>query len=200
MAEDMGLLPEIGTWVLNEATRAIAALPGEPKVSINMSASQFGSGNVAQVVAEALKMSKLPPERLELEITESLLLADSTVVAFQIDTLREMGVKIAMDDFGTGFSSLGYLWRFGFDRIKIDRSFVHGLDSNPEKSREIIETVVLLGKRLGMEVTAEGVETIAHSDLLSHLGCDVLQVFYYGKPEPLEGGAGKQNLAGVKAG
>ena len=96
-------------------------------------------------------------------------------VAFQIAALHEMGVCIAMDDFGTGFSSLGYLWKFGFDRIKIDQSFVAGLNDNPERSLEIIESVILLGTRLGMQFTAEDVETQRQSELLSRLGCDVLQ-------------------------
>lgn len=185
LAETMGLMDEIGTWVLQEATRNIAALPGAPKVSVNLSVMQFRGDALPKIVREALDKSGLPAERLELEITESLLLEDTTRIALLIDALREMGVKIAMDDFGTGFSSLGYLWQFGFDRIKIDRSFVLGLENSPEKSKEIIETVVLLGKRLGMQVTAEGVETVGHCDLLSKLGCDVLQGFYFGRPAAL---------------
>lgn len=186
LAEEIGVIDTIGEWAIYEATQKVAQLPGSPKVAINLSAAQFRSSLLPKIVADALSVSGLPPERLELEVTESLLLDDNTNVAFQIDALHEMGVSVAMDDFGTGFSSLGYLWKYGFDRIKIDRSFVSGLEDNPERSLEIIESVVLLGKRLGMQITAEGVETDAQSEVLSRLGCDVLQGYLYGRPATLE--------------
>ena len=102
-----------------------------------------------------------------------------------IDVLKEMGVALAMDDFGTGFSSLGYLWRFGFDRLKVDRSFVAGLEQDPERSRQVIETILMLGNRLNMQVTAEGIETESQSKTLSELGCDILQGYLYGRPSSL---------------
>ncbi|MCV3270236.1 putative bifunctional diguanylate cyclase/phosphodiesterase [Roseobacter sinensis] len=185
IAEEIGLIDDIGAWVLQEATRTVADLPGTPKVAINLSVAQFRSGRLPELVADALSASGLPADRLELEITESLLLDDDTTIGFQIDALQDMGVWIAMDDFGTGFSSLGYLWKYGFDRIKIDRSFVAGLSDNPERSLEIIETVIMLGRRLGIEVTAEGVETKAQCEMLSKLGCDVLQGFLFGAPAPI---------------
>ena len=105
---------------------------------------------------------------------------------FQIDALKDMGISIAMDDFGTGFSSLSTLWKYGFDRIKIDKSFVHALDEAPETSKQLIDTIILLGTRMGMSVTAEGIETEAQEDVLVKLGCNVLQGFYFGKPAPIE--------------
>tara|TARA_R110002020_G_scaffold239934_9_gene452529 strand:+ start:1986 stop:3917 length:1932 start_codon:yes stop_codon:yes gene_type:complete len=185
LAEDMGLIDKIGRWVIYTATRAISLQAGELKIAVNLSAVQFRRGDLPEIVADALARSGLPANRLELEITESLLLGDDPFVLFQIDTLRDMGVGIAMDDFGTGYSSLGYLWRYGFDRIKIDRSFVAGLLDNPERSLEILDSVVMLGKKLGMKVTAEGVETEEQSKLLTKLGCDVLQGYMFGRPAPL---------------
>ncbi|SDY79159.1 putative bifunctional diguanylate cyclase/phosphodiesterase [Citreimonas salinaria] len=185
VAEELGLISEIGAWVLRTATAAFAAIEDGCTLSVNLSAVQFEDGALVPTVRAALHESGLPAQRLELEITESLLLGDSRSVEMQIDALKEMGVGIAMDDFGTGFSSLSYLWKYGFDRIKIDRSFVGALDENPERARDIIETTVLLGQRLGMKITAEGVETAEQSALLTQLGCDVLQGYLYGRPGPI---------------
>lgn len=185
LAEKMGLIEEIGTWVLYAATRQIADMNARDVIAINLSPEQFKSGKLVGIVKDALSQADLAPSRLELEITESLLLDDSAEVAFQITALKDMGVSIAMDDFGTGFSSLSYLWKFGFDRIKIDRSFIHALEEDPERSLGLVESIVLLGKKLDMEITAEGVETQTQSAILSSLGCDVLQGFYFGRPEPL---------------
>ena len=185
LAEKMGLIEEIGTWVLYAATRQIADMNARDVIAINLSPEQFKSGKLVGIVKDALSQADLAPSRLELEITESLLLDDSAEVAFQITALKDMGVSIAMDDFGTGFSSLSYLWKFGFDRIKIDRSFIRALEEDPERSLGLVESIVLLGKKLDMEITAEGVETQTHSAILSSLGCDVLQGFYFGRPEPL---------------
>ncbi|MGR3496204.1 putative bifunctional diguanylate cyclase/phosphodiesterase [Citreimonas sp.] len=185
VAEELGLISEIGAWVLRTATAAFAAMEGACTLSVNLSAVQFEDGGLVPTVRAALAESGFPARRLELEITESLLLGDSRSVEMQIDALKEMGVGIAMDDFGTGFSSLSYLWKYGFDRIKIDRSFVGALDENPERARDIIETTVLLGQRLGMKITAEGVETAEQSALLTQLGCDVLQGYLYGRPGPI---------------
>lgn len=185
IAEEMGLIDQMGSWVLFEATQRISEISDSLWVSVNLSSEQFNSGNLPETVKSALDQAGLPASRLELEITESLLLDGSTMVTFQIDTLKEMGISIAMDDFGTGFSSLSYLWKFGFDRIKLDRSFLLAFEDNPAKSRGLIETIVMLGEKLHMAVTAEGIETKKQSDLLASLGCDVLQGFYFGQPEPL---------------
>ncbi|MEP2641601.1 bifunctional diguanylate cyclase/phosphodiesterase [Roseobacter sp.] len=185
LAEDLGLITEIGAWTIRTATQQAATFAADHMLAINLSSTQFRSGALVDTVREALEASGFPAAQLELEITESLLLDDSPMVALQIDSLKEMGVAIAMDDFGTGFSSLSYLWKYGFDRLKIDRSFVAALDDHSQASREIIETVVLLGERLGMNITAEGVETVEQARLLSDLGCDVLQGYYFGKPSYL---------------
>lgn len=185
LAEEIGLIEEIGTWVLHAATKEISELDDHSSVSVNLSAEQFKSGNLVSFVIKALELSDLPPHRLELEITESILLQDDTRTKFQIDTLKEMGISIAMDDFGTGFSSLSTLWKYGFDRIKIDKSFVQALDETPEKSRQLIDSIVLLAKRMDMSITAEGIESDDQRDILVELGCNVLQGFYFGKPKPI---------------
>lgn len=184
VAEDLGLIEEIGDWVLSTATQEIVARPGTPFIAINLSAEQFKSGGLVTSVKSALAASGLPAARLELEITESLLMEDHTRIGVQIDALKDLGVSIAMDDFGTGYSSLSYLWKFGFDRLKIDQSFAHGLQENPDRSRDLIEAIVMLGDRLGLQITAEGIETDHQAAFLSSLGCHVLQGFYFGVPKP----------------
>ncbi|MEM9342762.1 MAG: EAL domain-containing protein [Pseudomonadota bacterium] len=186
LAEEIGLIADIGTWVLQNAAVEIAALDDTSSLSVNLSAEQFKSGTLLEAVAVALDTSGLTPERLELEITESVLLEEDTNVKFQIDTLQETGIRIALDDFGTGYSSLSTLWKYGFDRIKIDKSFVRSLNHSPQRMRELIDVIVTLGDRLGMQITAEGVETTAHRDALAALGCDVLQGYYFGKPLPIQ--------------
>lgn len=186
LAEDLGLIEDIGRWTIMTATRDMALVDREKVLAINLSTVQFSSGELVATVRNALEQSGLPAKNLELEITESLLLDDGPSIGLQIDALKEMGVSIAMDDFGTGFSSLSYLWKYGFDRLKIDRSFIAALDKDPERSREIIETIIMLGARLGMKITAEGVETSEQSQLLSSLGCDIMQGYLFGKASPLE--------------
>lgn len=185
VAEELGLITEIGTWVIHTAVRDVAQLSDKYLVAVNLSAAQFRDGNLPEIVRDALREGGLGPERLELEITESLLLEDDPKVEFQIDALKEMGVSIAMDDFGTGFSSLSYLWKFGFDRLKIDRSFIAALETDSARAAEIIETIVVLGERLGMRTTAEGIETLQQSEFLSKLGCDILQGYLFGRPSDL---------------
>lgn len=186
LAEELRLVSRLGDEVLARACRAAASWPETWFVAVNLSAEQFRDGGLPERVRAAMETSGISPSRLELEITETALLEDADSAMLQIDALKEMGVTVAMDDFGTGFSSLSYLWRFGFDRIKIDRSFVAALDDAPEKARQIIETIVILGRRMDMKVTAEGVETEAQAQLLRELGCDVLQGFLYGRARPLE--------------
>ncbi|WP_050773082.1 putative bifunctional diguanylate cyclase/phosphodiesterase [Roseobacter sp. SK209-2-6] len=186
MAEETGLIEEIGRWTLQTAIGQMASLEEGKKLAINLSPTQYRSGDLVGFVQKALMDTGFPPNLLELEVTETLLLEDSMMIEMQLDTLKEMGVSIAMDDFGTGFSSLSYLWKHRFDRLKIDRSFVAALERNPERSREIIETIVLLGAKLDMEITAEGVETAAQAQLLTDLGCDVLQGYLFGRAASLE--------------
>ncbi|PZR37373.1 putative bifunctional diguanylate cyclase/phosphodiesterase [Caulobacter segnis] len=183
-AEQWGLINKIGEWVLNEACRTAVAWPSPLTVAVNLSPHQFASGNLVAQVRKALKASRLAPSRLELEITEGLLLQDSATTLDQLAQLKKLGVKIAMDDFGTGYSSLSYLWRFPFDKIKIDRSFVAEMQDNAAIA-DILRTIALLGRTLNLEVTAEGVETADQARLLSEMRCDQFQGFLYGRPMPV---------------
>ena len=184
IAEEAGLIDEIGTWVIFEGCRSLKLLPGELKLALNLSPIQFEKGDIVQTVAEALRASGAEPGRLELEITENLLLKDSAAVQAKIAGLTALGVSIALDDFGAGYSSLGYLWRYPFDKIKIDRSFVSSLGSNANVEG-IVETIILLGRKLKMRVTAEGVETAEQAAILRALKCDQVQGYLFGKPMPM---------------
>ncbi|UAL09955.1 putative bifunctional diguanylate cyclase/phosphodiesterase [Caulobacter segnis] len=183
-AEQWGLIGAIGEWVLFEACHTAAAWPSHLSVAVNLSPNQFATGDLVSQVRKALKVSGLAPARLELEITEGLLLHDSVKTLKQLAALKALGVKIAMDDFGTGYSSLAYLWRFPFDKIKIDRSFVAEMQDNTAIA-DILRTVALLGQTLNLKVTAEGVETAAQARLLADMRCDTFQGFLYGRPMPV---------------
>jgi diguanylate cyclase (GGDEF)-like protein/PAS domain S-box-containing protein len=183
-AEQWGLIGKIGEWVLAEACRTAATWPSPMTVAVNLSPHQFASGDLVAQVRKALKAARLAPSRLELEITEGLLLQDSATTLDQLAQLKKLGVKIAMDDFGTGYSSLSYLWRFPFDKIKIDRSFVAEMQDNAAIA-DILRTIALLGQTLNLEVTAEGVETADQAKLLSEMRCDHFQGFLYGRPMPV---------------
>jgi diguanylate cyclase (GGDEF)-like protein len=184
VAEEMGLIGRIGAWVLHEACAAAAAWPGHLKVSVNLSAAQFALGGVHDTVKQALAASGLAPSRLELEITESLLLGDTDVVLAELHRLKRLGVAIAMDDFGTGYSSLSYLWRFPFDKIKIDRAFMTAFDAADDNVETIIKTIVALGRSLRMEITVEGVENDRQVAFLREVECDQVQGYYFGRPMP----------------
>lgn len=183
-AEQWGLIGKIGEWVLMEACRTAATWPAPLTVAVNLSPNQFASGHLVAQVRKALKTSGLHPSRLELEITEGLLLHDSARTLKQLADLKALGVKIAMDDFGTGYSSLAYLWRFPFDKIKIDRSFVAEMQDNAAIA-DILRTITLLGQTLNLKVTAEGVETPSQARLLADMRCDTFQGFLYGRPMPV---------------
>jgi EAL domain-containing protein (putative c-di-GMP-specific phosphodiesterase class I) len=157
-AEETGLIVQLGEWVLREACAEAANWPGDCSIAVNLSPVQFKSGNLVATVMNALAATGLSPARLELEITESVLLQENAATVRTLHQLRTLGVKIAMDDFGTGYSSLSYLRSFPFDKIKIDRSFVSGL-SETEGAVAILRAVSKLGRSLGMVTTAEGVET-----------------------------------------
>ena len=159
LTEEMGLIVPLGEWVLREACREAAAWPDDVKVAVNLSPVQFSSRDLVQTVAAALAESGLAARRLELEITETVLLQDSEEVLGILHGLRALGVRISMDDFGTGYSSLSYLRSFPFDKIKIDQSFVRDLSHNAEDAAAIVRAVARLGSSLGMATTAEGVET-----------------------------------------
>ena len=184
VAESIGLIVEIGKWVIEEAARTAALWPEEMFVSVNLSVREFANEELVGNVKVALNKSGLASGRLELEVTESLLMENTDAVARQLAALKALGVSIAMDDFGTGYSSLSYLWQFGFDKLKIDRSFVTALDVDETKAREILDTIVTLSHKLGMTVTAEGIETERQAGILAMLSCDQFQGYLYGKPAP----------------
>jgi len=186
VAEQLGLIDQIGEWVLNEAIGTAAAWPAPMFISINLSVRQFQSGDLVAKVERALFAAGLSAERLELEVTETLLMENTESVARQLAELKALGVSIAMDDFGTGYSSLSYLWQFGFDKLKIDRSFVTALDRDEKKAREVLDTVVMLAHKLDMKVTAEGIETERQARVLQSLACDQFQGFLFGKPRPVD--------------
>ena len=186
VAEELRLIDKIGAWVLREATRVAATWPANLTVAVNLSPAQFLAGSVSKVVIASLKESGLAAERLELEITETLLLGNSEAILAELQTLKAMGVAIVMDDFGTGYSSLSYLWRFPFDKIKIDRSFMKGFeDSDSCRDAEtVVRTIIALGRELNMRVTVEGVETAAQAAFLATADGDQAQGFFFGRPVP----------------
>ncbi len=181
VAEETGLIVPIGEWVLGQACAAGTSWPGDIRVAVNLSPIQFKNRSLADLVQSVLDQTGLAPHRLELEITESLLLADSEPVLATLHGLRSSGIRIAMDDFGTGYSSLSYLRSFPFDKIKIDRSFMRGLTGRDD-DMAIIKAIVGLGHSLGMSTTAEGIETKAQLDAVRTQGCDEVQGFYFSRP------------------
>ena len=183
IAEEAGLIVPIGDWVLNEACRAAVSWPDDIHIAVNLSTVQFRNRNLLQHVKAALDASGLKPDRLELEVTESLLLVDSESTLRTLFELRKLGVRISMDDFGTGYSSLSYLRSFPFDKIKIDKSFVNDMSAKDD-SRAIVKAVIGLGRSLGMSTAAEGVETEAQLDLVRRQGCTEVQGFLFSPPLP----------------
>jgi diguanylate cyclase (GGDEF)-like protein len=184
IAEDMRLIDKIGAWVLREACRTAATWPDHLTVAVNLSPAQFLAGSVSEIVAAALNEAGLAAHRLELEITETLLLGDSAAIMAELQTLKAMGVAIVMDDFGTGYSSLSYLWRFPFDKIKIDRSFMQGFDGSGRDAETVVKTIIALGRELQMRVTVEGVETPQQVAFLDKADGDQAQGFFFGRPIP----------------
>jgi diguanylate cyclase (GGDEF)-like protein/PAS domain S-box-containing protein len=184
LAEELRVIDKIGGWVLREACRAAATWPEHLTVAVNLSPAQFSAGRVSEIVSAALKGSGLAARRLELEITETLLLGNSEAIMAELQTLKAMGVAIVMDDFGTGYSSLSYLWRFPFDKIKIDRSFMRGFDGSGRDVRTVVKTIIALGRELNMRVTVEGVETAAQAAFLDKVDGDQVQGFFFGRPVP----------------
>ena len=183
VAESTGLIVPIGRFVLEQACHDAAAWPDPLRVAVNLSALQFTRGGLVDTVRLALARSGLPGERLELEITESLLLDDRERTLSTLTELRRLGVRIAMDDFGSGYSSLGYLQSFKFDKIKIDRSFVSDI-GNGLQDAGILRAAIAMGQCLGMCVVAEGVETDTQAELLAGLECDELQGYLIARPMP----------------
>src|ERR1700748_3618125 len=183
VAEDIGLIVSLGEWVLREACNEAVKWPDNVKVAVNLSPVQFRSRNLVQVVVSALAHSGLSPLRLELEITESLFLAETEANLAILHQLRELGVSISMDDFGTGYSSLSYLRSFPFDKIKIDRSFIKDLADRSD-CVAIVRAISSLGRSLNIPTTAEGVEPLGQLDWLRAEGCNQGQGFLFSPARP----------------
>jgi EAL domain-containing protein (putative c-di-GMP-specific phosphodiesterase class I) len=187
-AEECGLIGEIGDWVLRRACQEASDLMAKGHtvpVAVNVSAMQFESETFSDTVLEALQDSGLPPEMLELELTESTAMRDPERVIQQIEPLREMGVTFAIDDFGTGHSSLSYLTRMPFDVFKIDQTFVREM-SNDDHARVVVETILALAKSLKLKTVAEGVETAEQYAQLRSLGATLAQGYLFSRPIPLD--------------
>jgi len=184
VAEEIGLIVPLGEWVLRKACADAASWPDGTKVAVNLSPIQVSSQNIVPVVVSALAAAGLPAERLEIEITESVLMHNTATTMATLHRLRELGVHISMDDFGTGYSSLSYLRKFPFDKIKIDRSFISGLPDDAE-AIAIVRAVAGLAANLNMTATAEGVETEAQLEAVRALGCAEMQGYLFSRPMPL---------------
>ena len=186
VAEESRMINDIGDLVLRMAVTAAKTWPDHLYVAVNLSPAQFENGTLVDKLIALLDELDFPASRLELEVTESLLLEDEERVAEQLSGLKSMGVSLAMDDFGTGYSSLGYLWRYKFDKLKVDRVFLEGYEFDRDRYRKIIETIIVLGHQMDMQVTVEGVETTRQSKLLKTLHCDQNQGFLLGRPMPAD--------------
>jgi diguanylate cyclase (GGDEF)-like protein/PAS domain S-box-containing protein len=184
LAEESGLIVEMGEWILREACREAASWPVPLQIAVNLSPAQFMHGDVVSLVHSILLETGLAPDRLELEITEGVLIEDFDRGLALLRRLKALGVRISMDDFGSGYSSLSYLQAFPFDKIKIDRAFVMNLGRNPQ-SAAIVRAVIDLGHGLEMSIVAEGVETQEQLGFLSEEGCDAVQGYFLGKPLPI---------------
>ncbi len=184
LAEEIGFIVPLGEWVIREACLAAARWPEHLNVAVNISAVQFRGSSLMTVIVNALATSGLHPTRLEIEITESVLLQDREATLAVLHRLRSLGIRIAMDDFGTGYSSLTYLQSFPFDKIKIDRSFVKDITENAG-SLYIVRAVAALANGMGMAATAEGVETSEQLDKIAAVGCTEMQGYLFSKPLPM---------------
>jgi diguanylate cyclase (GGDEF)-like protein/PAS domain S-box-containing protein len=184
LAEEMRLIDKIGAWALEEACRTAANWPETLSVAVNLSPAQFTLGHVTGTVSRALANTGLAAHRLELEITEALMLGDTKAILTELESLHAMGVTIVMDDFGTGYSSLSYLCRFPFDKIKIDRSFLRDFDGASHDAATVVKAIIALGHQLRMKVVAEGVESATQLALLHKHNCDQAQGFFFSEPVP----------------
>ena len=186
LAEDTRLIGPIGEWVLRTACMEAAGWASPVRVAVNVSPEQLNNPNFVSIVASALANSGLAPDRLELEVTESVFMREGTGATKVLERILDLGVKLSLDDFGTGYSSLGYLSRTRFSSIKIDRSFVQGASKKVPEAIAIIRAVVALAQSLGMATTAEGVETEDEHRMVYELGCTKVQGYYFGRPLPVE--------------
>ncbi|MCZ8135385.1 MAG: EAL domain-containing protein [Porphyrobacter sp.] len=182
LAEDTRLIVPIGKWVMRKACEEARNWPDHVKVNVNVSPEQLLEPGFHQEVVEALAASGLKPERLEVEVTESIFLRDASVARNALEQVMALGCSVALDDFGTGYSSLGYIRKLRFSTIKVDRTFVQGAAQGSAESLAIINAVVAMAKSLDMTTTAEGVETAEEAELIRNLGCDKIQGYYFGRP------------------
>jgi predicted signal transduction protein with EAL and GGDEF domain len=183
VAESIGRIDEIGLWALREACCTMAGLPSHIGMAVNLSVQQFNSNELVGDIVRIIKETRVDPKRLELEVTEGIMIGDAEAVFRQLTKLQKMGIKIALDDFGTGYSSLNYLWRFTFDKLKIDQAFIRASDNHP-KALALLAKIAEVGRTLDMEITAEGIETEDHAKRVSDLGCDYSQGYLFGRPIP----------------
>lgn len=184
LAEENGLIVPMGEWIIRTAMAQAAELPANIRMAINISPLQMNATSLVSTIVHSLAANRLDPSRIDLEITESVLMADTGFALERLHQLRDMGLRISLDDFGTGYSSLSYLRMFPFHKIKIDQSFVRGIETDAE-SRAITQATLALAKLLGLRCTAEGVETLYQADFLSSHGCDELQGYLVGRPQPM---------------
>jgi EAL domain-containing protein (putative c-di-GMP-specific phosphodiesterase class I) len=184
LAEEIGLIVPIGEWVLRQACTEAAGWPAHIKLAVNLSAAQFKCPTLVRSVMSAVAASGISSRRLELEITENVMLEDADGAFATLRQLRDLGVCIALDDFGTGYSSLSNLRKFPFDKIKIDRSFVQDLSQANSDAVAMVRSMTQLGASLGIVTTAEGVETREQRDLLRAEGCTEIQGYYLSRPTP----------------
>ena len=198
VAEDTGLIVQIGQWALRQACAEAMCWPAHLKVAVNLSAVQFRNPSLVPAVFNALAASGLDPSRLELEITETVLLQDCEATLATLHRLRDLGARISMDDFGTGYSSLSYLRSFPFDKIKIDQSFVRDIADNAH-ALAIVHAIATLGSKLGMVTTAEGVETMEQLERLRAEGCSEVQGYYFSAPRPANEVPGLLEALGKRA-
>jgi EAL domain-containing protein (putative c-di-GMP-specific phosphodiesterase class I) len=183
VAESIGLIGDIGAWTLETACQMASQWPDPLKVAVNLSPLQFRNGSMIASARRSLELAKFPAYRLELEVTEGLLLDDTDYVREQLRALQETGVGIVLDDFGAGYSSLGYLWQFPFNKLKIDQSFVRAMDTK-SNVRNILRAIIGLGRSLNLPITAEGVETPEQAEYLRSLDCTEAQGYHFGRPIP----------------
>src|SRR5262245_17573977 len=183
IAEEIGLISAIGEWVINQACKEAATWPSHLKVAINLSPTHLARANIASLITRALAAARLPANRLEVEVTEAVLLHATEATIATLHQLRDMGVRIALDDFGTGYSSLSYLRSFPFDKLKIDRSFIKDIGENQE-SVAIVQAIAMLANALNVTTTAEGVETEQQLREIRRVGFTEMQGFLFSQPLP----------------
>ncbi len=184
-AEETGFIIPLGEWVIRQACSDASKWPDDIKIAVNLSPAQFASQNLLQVIVSALAASGVPPDRLELEITEEILLTHNKENLAILNQLRRLGVQIVMDDFGTGYSSLNYLRSLPFDKIKIDRSFVKDLSDGNNLSLEIVRSVASLARVLDVPTTAEGIDTEEQLRIVRAAGCTQFQGYLFSAPKPV---------------